>query len=98
MSSPTRPERSPCCRSSDNVRSHKGGLLMNRLAWSVLFVVVGCGGEGGGNDVTPREFCEQSFAALCATAYECLTPDQIALTPYGPTEAECVTNFQSLAM
>jgi len=57
---------------------------------SIVFGLAACGG-----DPSPKEACNDLSAALCDRFYACLTPQEIAAAQLPPTEAGCVTMYQT---
>lgn len=57
---------------------------------SIVFGLAACGG-----DPTPKEACNDLSAALCSRFYACFTDAEIAAAQLPPTEAGCVTKYQT---
>jgi hypothetical protein len=61
----------------------------------IVSVVLGLAACGG--DPTPKEACNDYAAAFCGRVYACFTAAELAAAQYPPTEAGCVTQFQTNA-
>ncbi|HUS30977.1 MAG TPA: hypothetical protein VMZ53_20850 [Kofleriaceae bacterium] len=58
---------------------------------SILLGLAAC----GGGDLSPKEGCNQSAAALCERLYACFTSAELAAGGFPPNEAGCVTKYQT---
>lgn len=61
--------------------------------FTIVSLVLGLAACGG--DPTPKEACNDFSAALCERLYACFTPQELAAAQYPPTEAGCVTKFET---
>lgn len=62
------------------------------LIASILIGLAAC----GGGDPTPKEACNDLSASLCERFYACFTAAELAAAQYPPTEAGCVTQYQTM--
>ena len=61
----------------------------------VVCLVVFSTACGTGNDITPREECEDTSSALCERMYACMTAAEVAAAGLPASEAACVTSYEA---